>query len=154
ARMGARVSRSLGAARGPHRRRRSIRGPHLVRQRHRARLQHDPCRGSREAACGPGRRAGRHTGQHAARGQPAAAAVRRLPGGVERRRAGRASDGGKLPVPDQMSLALPVRWAGLLALAALVGGLAVTVTVVPPDVTTLRRRLTAWNRTSVALLLV
>ena len=53
-----------------------------------------------------------------------------------------------------MSLALPVRWAGLLALAALVGGLSVTVTVVPPGVTTLRRRLTAWNRTSVALLLV
>jgi copper resistance protein D len=53
-----------------------------------------------------------------------------------------------------MSLALPVRWAGLLALAALVGGLAVAVTVLPPGLTTLRRRLTAWGRASVALLLV
>jgi copper resistance protein D len=57
-------------------------------------------------------------------------------------------------VEPDFALALPVRWAGLLALAALVGGLAVAVTVLPPGLTTLRRRLTAWSRASVGLLLV
>ena len=42
------VSGSLGAPCRPYARRRPVRGPHLVRRRHRARLQHDPRRERRD----------------------------------------------------------------------------------------------------------
>jgi putative copper export protein len=47
-----------------------------------------------------------------------------------------------------------VRWTGLVSLAALLGGVVLAVAVLPSGVTMLRRRLAAWSRASVGLLLL
>jgi len=51
-------------------------------------------------------------------------------------------------------LTLLTRWAGLAALAALLGGLAVAVLVLPPDDDGLARRLVSWCRSWIVVLLV
>jgi copper resistance protein D len=57
-------------------------------------------------------------------------------------------------VSADVALTLVTRWAGLVGLAALVGGLVVALAVVPAERTALQRRFTAWSRAAVALLLV
>ena len=52
------------------------------------------------------------------------------------------------------ALAVPVRWISLVALAGLVGGLAVRVIVLPPDVPVLGQALARWTRVCTLLLLV
>jgi putative copper export protein len=56
--------------------------------------------------------------------------------------------------PADLVLAVLVRWIGLVALAGLVGSLAVRVIVLPPDVPALERRLGRWTRVCNLLLLV
>jgi len=57
-------------------------------------------------------------------------------------------------VAPDLALAVATRWAGLVGLAALLGGLVVSLAVIPPDRAALQRRLVVWGRASVALLLV
>ena len=56
--------------------------------------------------------------------------------------------------PADFALAVPVRWISLVALAGLVGGLAVRVIVLPPDVPALEQALARWTRVCTLLLLV
>jgi putative copper export protein len=57
-------------------------------------------------------------------------------------------------VAPDLGLAFATRWAGLVGLAALLGGLVVSLAVIPTDRAALQRRLIAWSYASVALLLV
>jgi putative copper export protein len=56
--------------------------------------------------------------------------------------------------PADLALAVLVRWISLVALAGLVGGLAVRVIVLPPDAPVLERRLAGGTRVCTLLLLV
>jgi putative copper export protein len=56
--------------------------------------------------------------------------------------------------PVDLALAVLVRWISLVALAGLVGGLAVRVIVLPPDAPVLERRLARWTQACSVLLLL
>jgi putative copper export protein len=56
--------------------------------------------------------------------------------------------------PADLALAVVVHWISLVALAGLVGGLAVRVIVLPPDAPALERRLARWTRAWNLLLVV
>jgi putative copper export protein len=59
-----------------------------------------------------------------------------------------------MSAPADLALAVVVHWISLVALAGLVGGLAVRVIVLPPDAPALERRLPRWTRAWNLLLLV
>src|SRR6185295_9707865 len=129
------------------------------RRGHRARVQHAPGRGRGQAPRGPQRRAGRPDRPDPARGQPPVAAARALSGLLERGGPRRPPHRGQLPVPGQVmveAVAWLVRWVGFVALAGLVGGLAVDLLVLSahaPELGAVRGRLRAL-RTGSALVLL
>ena len=59
-----------------------------------------------------------------------------------------------MPVRADLAIAVLARWISLVALAGLIGGLAVRVIVLPPDVPLLERRLGRWTQVCTLLLLV
>jgi hypothetical protein len=56
--------------------------------------------------------------------------------------------------PVDLALAVLVRWISLVALASLVGGLALRVIVLPPDAPALGRRLARWMQACTVLVLL
>src|SRR5215471_7516404 len=157
---GSRVPRPLGAARRAHGGGVAAVGPHLVRRPDRARLQQGPRGGRRQAPGRQGRLARGSGRRHLARGGVAGAAAGPLSGVLERRRPRWSSDRGRLRLQGEVTaseLVLPTagRWLGLVALAAVVGGFALDLQVLPrdaPELTKARRRLRRWVAVAVAVL--
>src|SRR5262249_10222300 len=154
---GPRVSRPLGAARRAHGGGVAAVGPDLVRRADRAGLQQDP-RGRRRQASGRQGRLARR--RHAARGGVADPSAGALSGVLERRRPRRPPHRGRLRLQGEVTasaLVLPTagRWLGLVALAVVVGGLALDLLVLPRDaaeLTAARRRLRRWITIAIAAL--